>query len=155
MSLTDKLCPSCNVPLMKGREMFWVCPQCGETFVPPGISIKETHTRCDRGVSDITRKTLERIVEQEGVQIILLYNDDAAVVFRGNNIETMIPPNVHESGPAGIPQTVRNVLLTLALFQNPALLDTAQEMLREANKILKQGEENADEKGKGDPEGSG
>lgn len=135
--------------------MFWVCPKCGETFVPPGISVKETHTRSERGVSDITRKTLERIVEQEGVQVILLYDSDAAVVFRGSSIETMVPPDVREKGPDAIPQTVRNVLLTLALFQNPALLETAQEILREAHKILKHGEEDANEKGKGDPESSG
>lgn len=97
----------------------------------------ESGGRCKRGVSDITHKQLERIVEAEGCQVILLYDDDAAVVFRdGTTVETMLPPSVREGGPEAVTQNARNVLLTLALFQNPDLLKTAEDILIEAQRIL-------------------
>ena len=89
-----------------------------------------------RGVSDISRKQLERIVNAENCQVILLFDDDAAVVFRGDTVETLVPPSVREAGPEAVPQSARNVLLTLALFQNPALMETAEAILAEAQKIL-------------------
>lgn len=141
--MPEKMCPDCNVPLLRAKGLSWVCAKCGNTYVPPRIFVKEIPlggSRCNRGVSDITRKQLERIVEAEQCQVILLFDDDAAVVFRDGIVETMIP-SVREQGPEHVPQNARNVLLTLTLFQNPDLLKTAEKIL--AQRILDTGEEDA------------
>jgi ribosomal protein L37AE/L43A len=163
--MTISTCPECGKPMKDLGDQRWKCLKCNEVYAPTSVTAKEDTlptTKSNQGVSDITRKQLERIVEAEGCRIVLMFGDDTAVVFRGDTVETLIPPGMRGEGPENVPQTARNVLLTLALFQNPGLLKLAEEILAEAQKILdndsqpnqSRGERNADKKREGDPEDS-
>jgi hypothetical protein len=80
-------------------------------------------------ISDIARKQLERVSEQEGVQILVLYEQDSALIFRDEpkQIETLIPDNQLQGGP--LSHGAYHVLLIMTFLHDKDLMNQARALL--------------------------
>lgn len=80
-------------------------------------------------LSDISRKQLERISTQEQVQIVVLWENDCALVFRDEpkRIETLIPEPDTQGGQ--LSHGAYHVLLIMTFLHNEKLMDEARAIL--------------------------
>ena len=88
-------------------------------------------------VSDISRKQLERISQQEKVQIVIVYEDDSALVFREatKQVETLVP----EVQPGqSITTSAYQALLVMTFLNTKELVEKAKEIIEAQHAESKQ-----------------
>jgi transcriptional regulator with PAS, ATPase and Fis domain len=81
-------------------------------------------------LSDISRKQLERISEQERVQIVIVHESDSALVFREETkkVETLVPEIV-EGQP--LSTSAYQVLMVMTFFQQRDLVERVKQIIDE------------------------
>jgi hypothetical protein len=79
-------------------------------------------------ISDISRKQLERISTQERVQIVIVHENDSALIFREatKQVETLVP-EAQQGQP--ITTSAYQTLLVMTFLTNPSLVEQAKKIV--------------------------